>query len=259
MYAFWDRRTLKNRAKSVLRKKYWWTFLALLIVGILGSGNLSVASYNYSGSSNGYSNVYDYGYYPGYDAAMIWRIASIVLAVVGVFAVFAILYSIFVGNVIDVGGYRFMCANTVEANKPDLSNIFFGFKRGFNYLNIVRTIFLRNLFVFLWSLLLIIPGIIKGYAYFMVPYIMAENPNIPWQRAFEISKRTTQGEKWDIFVLGLSFLGWILLAALTLGLGFLFLNPYIQATHAELYGALRFKAAKCGYCTRDEIGAEHFG
>ncbi|NLC78376.1 MAG: DUF975 family protein, partial [Ruminococcaceae bacterium] len=72
----------------------------------------------------------------------------------------------------------------------------------------------------------------------------------------EISEKTTQGEKWDIFVLGLSFIGWYMLGILACGLGVLFVNPYSEATYAELYGALRLKAVQTGIATKDEIGAE---
>ena len=114
--------------------------------------------------------------------------------------------------------------------------------------------FLRDVYLFLWTLLLIIPGIIKGYAYRMVPYILADNPNIGAARAIELSDQMTKGEKLDIFVLDLSFLGWILLGSLACGIGVLFVNPYVEATNAELYAALKDKAYRNGLCTPAELG-----
>jgi uncharacterized membrane protein len=99
----------------------------------------------------------------------------------------------------------------------------------------------RTIFLILWSLLLIIPGIVKYYEYLMVPYLLAENPYLSREEAFAESKRMMDGEKWNAFVLDLSFLGWILLSELTAGLvGVFYVNPYVNGTHAALFEALRF-------------------
>lgn len=94
---------------------------------------------------------------------------------------------------------------------------------------------LQTLFVFLWSLLLIIPGIVKGYAYSMAPFIMAENPDMRPRDALDASEDLMEGHKAELFFLELSFIGWGLLSILTLGIGSLWLNPYIQAAHAAFY------------------------
>jgi len=110
-----------------------------------------------------------------------------------------------------------------------------------NYKEIVKTIFLRSLFVFLWSLLLIIPGIYKAYQYRMIPYLMSEYPGMTKDIAFAESKRMMDGQKWKAFVLDLSFLGWGILSALTLGiLGVFYVMPYQQQTNAALYEKLRY-------------------
>lgn len=95
--------------------------------------------------------------------------------------------------------------------------------------------FLRGLFVFLWSLLLIVPGIIKSLSYAMTPFIMADHPELTAREAMDQSQILMDGHKADLFVLELTFLGWGLLCALTLGIGFLWLNPYINATYAVFY------------------------
>ena len=107
-------------------------------------------------------------------------------------------------------------------------------------MNIVSGIFLQNLFIFLWSLLLIIPGIVKSYQYRMIPYLLAEDPNLSFSEATRLSTEMMSGEKRDAFVLDLSFLGWQLLSCITCGiLGVFYVNPYVQATNAELYVALK--------------------
>jgi uncharacterized membrane protein len=87
----------------------------------------------------------------------------------------------------------------------------------------------------------------------MVPYILADNPNIGSKRAIELSRNMTMGHKWDMFVLDLSFIGWYLLGLLALGVGILFVMPYENATNAELYLVLRNNATTSGYCSSGEL------
>ena len=129
----------------------------------------------------------------------------------------------------------FLNAYERPADLKDLGN---GFKN--QYIKNVGTLFLRDLFVFLWSLLFIIPGIIKLYEYRMMPYLIAENPNMTYKEAFAKSKQMMMGNKWDAFVLDLSFLGWFILNTLTCGiLGLFYVNPYYFATDANLYRAIK--------------------
>ena len=115
----------------------------------------------------------------------------------------------------------------------------FAFGKG-RYGNVVKTMFLKSLYQGLWSLLFIIPGIVKGYEYRMIPYILAENPEVEPSEAFELSKQMMSGEKWNAFVLDLSFLGWIILSIFTCGiLALFYVNPYIYMTDAELYETLK--------------------
>ena len=121
------------------------------------------------------------------------------------------------------------------------------------YRNVVKVMFMKNLFIFLWSLLFVIPGIYKAYQYRMVDYLMAENPYMTYQRALELSRQMTDGEKFNIFILELSFFGWLFLGALACGIGVFFVNPYIEATFAELYAALRAKAFATGMTDASEL------
>lgn len=101
-------------------------------------------------------------------------------------------------------------------------------------------IFLKQLFTFLWCLLLIVPGIVKAYEYMMVPYLLAENPDMSREEVFAMSKRMMYGNKWNAFVLDLSFVGWLILGALTLNIvNVLYTNPYRYLTSAELYHTLK--------------------
>ena len=116
-----------------------------------------------------------------------------------------------------------------------------------NYLHKVGTGALRWLFVFLWSLLLIIPGIIKSLAYAMVPYILEESPSLSAEQTIDLSSAMMKGHKWDLFVLYLSFIGWGILCLFTFGIGYLFLTPYVRATKAAFYKDLKEEYYSSGY------------
>ncbi len=97
---------------------------------------------------------------------------------------------------------------------------------------------LTNIFVALWTLLFIIPGFVASYRYAMAPYIQAEHPEYSAMDSIRASKELMQGNKWSLFCLDMSFFGWALLSVLTLGIGQLFLSPYINAAHAAFYRQL---------------------
>ena len=98
--------------------------------------------------------------------------------------------------------------------------------------------FLRTLFTVLWSLLFIIPGIVKGLSYAMTPFILEEHPDLTASQAIKASMQLMEGHKMDLFILGLTFIGWQILACLTMGIGFLFLNPYMNAAYAAFYRSI---------------------
>lgn len=159
-------------------------------------------------------------------------------AMVGVVLVVLLIGSLFrilVTNPIEVGCQNFFVRNS-EA-PAELGEI----KRGFHpYWRNVGAMLLRGLFLFLWSLLCIIPGIIKSYSYRMVPYILADDPTIGGRDAITLSRKMMDGQKWNAFLLDLSFIGWLLLSVVTLGIaGIFYTNPYMYATHAELYQTLK--------------------
>ncbi len=116
---------------------------------------------------------------------------------------------------------------------PDVEVLFDGYKESF--LSSILLSLLTGLLIFLWMLLFIIPGIIKAYAYAMAPYILAENPTISITEALDESQEMMKGHKMDLFILGLSFIGWVLLGLITFGIAFIWVIPYINAAQAEFY------------------------
>ncbi len=170
-------------------------------------------------------------------AAAIATVVVLIITIVFVVALIIVIpVSVFLINPLEVGTNRFFVQNLkLDAN---LREICFAFDH--NYLNCVKILFFRDLYVFLWSLLFIIPGIIKAYEYRMVPYILGDNPNIDREEAFALSNMLMQGNKGKAFVLDLSFLGWYILNGLTLGiLGIFYVNPYVKQTNAALYLKLK--------------------
>ena len=95
--------------------------------------------------------------------------------------------------------------------------------------------FLMNFFVSLWALLLIIPGFIKYYAYALTPYILIDNPELSANQAINLSQEMMKGHKFDMFILHLSFIGWIFLSIFTFGIGLLWLLPYMMTAQAAFY------------------------
>ncbi len=98
---------------------------------------------------------------------------------------------------------------------------------------------LVGIFTFLWSLLLWVPGIIKAISYSMSFFVMADDPELTAREALNISKEITKGHKMDIFVLGLSFIGWMLLSVFTFGIALIYVIPYMETTMANYYQTIK--------------------
>ena len=174
--------------------------------------------------------------------AVAFGVAMIFIFLIVFVVVLALAFALssFLLNPIEMGCDRFFYRNLNE-NEEVAKNVLFAFDH--NYINVVKTLFFRDLYICLWSLLFVIPGIVKAYEYRMIPYLLAENPGLTTKEAFAKSKAMMTGQKWRAFVLDLSFIGWELLSLLTCGiLSVFYVSPYEHATNAALYEALRDKA-----------------
>ena len=118
----------------------------------------------------------------------------------------------------------------------DVGEIFSGFTEQF--VDSLLLGFMTSLFTALWSLLFVIPGIVKAYSYSMAPYIMQDSHGKDWEECLTESKAIMDGHKWQAFCLDMSFLGWYLLGALAFGIGTFFVFPYHQTARANFYLAL---------------------
>lgn len=155
-------------------------------------------------------------------------------------AVLAFLFTILVADPLIVGGKRYFL-KAREGNNTKIGIIKEVFQKE-NWANVIIVMFFKYLYNTLWNLT-IIGGIIKAYEYRMIPYILAENPKIKRKEAFKLSKQMMKSNKFNTFILDISFLGWSFLSILTFGLlNILYVNPYKMATISELYSLLKNKA-----------------
>ena len=270
----WTRKDLKERAKSAFKLNYWRCVLVALVLtvfagGSSGGGSSGVSSLSnrltkknqsnsveYSDSTDATNNelyealqsdqgndeffhfnstLEDMG--PEEKAAMITSFIVIFTIVFLVIMAVVILLDVYIFNPLELGCDRFFLKNL--DGPGNVANVCFAFDNG--YKNIIRIMFFRDLYTVLWTLLFIIPGIIKSYEYKMIPYLLSENPNMTKEEAFAVSKQMMDGNKWKAFVLDLSFLGWYILSAFTCGiLSIFYVAPYVFSTYAALYQTLRY-------------------
>ena len=241
----WTRRELKERAKAAFKANYWRCVLVAFILALLIGGG--------AGSSVRKNETADLTTEQQKAMALLAEDDNLGRLVEGMEKLSALpsskikislgglglvgfLLSILVFNPLIVGCYRFFLQNS--RGPAELNELGAGFRGDWG--NVVLVMFLKNLFLALWTMLFIIPGIVKAYAYRMVPYILKEHPELSGTQAITLSRRMMKGHKGEAFVLDLSFIGWILLSALTFGILHLFyVGPYIQATDAELYKVVR--------------------
>ncbi|OMF23268.1 hypothetical protein BK133_24630 [Paenibacillus sp. FSL H8-0548] len=242
----WERKELKRKAKEVLRTSYWKAFLVSIILAFVSGGG-SPPSFNF-GSSGSSGNSGSSGMDVNWGALGPFLAIGIIIFLV-VFLL-ALAFRVLLCFPLEVGSMRYF--KQAAEQEVNLNHLGYAFNKH-RYLDIVKSMLWRAFLNFLWFLLLIIPGIVKSYAYSMVPFILADNPNIGYRRAVDLSKQMTRGHKARIFVLDLSFLGWILLGLLVFFVGVLFVMPYINATKAELYLTLRQLALKEGLTTEEEL------
>lgn len=133
-------------------------------------------------------------------------------------------------------GYSIVMLSVMRGGEMNIGGLFDGFN---DFGRIVGTKLLQAIYTFLWMLLLVIPGIIKSYSYAMTDFILKDEPLLANNAAIEKSMAMMDGNKMKLFLLDLSFIGWAILCLFTFGIGFLFLQPYVQSAHAAFYEDLK--------------------
>lgn len=147
-------------------------------------------------------------------------------------------FSILIVGAIEVS-LAFITVGVVRGGEIRFENLLFGFTDGRFVENLLLGL-LSSLFIMLWSLLFLIPGIVKSYAYSMAYYLRVDHPEYNWRKALDESQKLMNGKKMQLFLLDLSFIGWYILGALLCGIGTLFVVPYHQVARANFYESLTY-------------------
>ncbi len=242
----WDRVEIKRRGKAVFKANYWRSVLSAFLLSLLVGGSALSAGSNMddddvepvddmdtSGAEQTFNDAADaFNNLPEDQKSAVGMVIIGAILAGLVVACIAFVLRIFVFNPLQVGCYGFFRENA-RGLHPDLGVIKSGFGR---YGHTFITLLLRDLFLILWTLLFIIPGIVKTYSYRMVPFILRDNPELSATEVITASRHLMNGNKWKTFVFDLSYIGWFLLGCITFGLVNVFwTSPYRQNANAALY------------------------
>ena len=232
-----NRSAIKYEAKNFISTDTRWLkmFFAAIIIYILNNGisiyyNVSIIF------SDGFTYFDDY-YSQGSDSS------------IGIGSVNGVISIILLPFLVSLAGYYL---NHIRGFNPEWKSIYKeGFDRFGKYLS---TMLVTNIIIGLWSLLFVVPGVIKGYSYSQVKYIIHDNPNLNSRDARKMSEIMTKGYKSDLFVLDLSFIAWYLLVACTAGIAIIYVTPYVETTKAMYYENLKKHAIDSGLISPDSFG-----
>lgn len=224
----------RTKAREILKGKWGIAVIAGLIYSLLGGGSagpqvkVNIDSGHFSAGVEAF----------GQTIISTDGLGSELGALLAGGAIYAVLCAIVLGvvlfvlNSVVLLGYSSFNLKLYEGEEPGGGELFAYFR---HWKTAAIAKLLRSIYIFLWSLLFIIPGIVANLGYSMTGYILAENPELTASEALARSKEMMYGNRWRLFCLELSFIGWDILSALTLGIGNLWLQPYKQAAFAVFY------------------------
>lgn len=240
---------LRARARAALNNRWGVSLAVSLVAWLLGAGGSGPSlngNFSYRQGRLGFSSNFSNSFGLWQNHSVSGLLTPAVLAVIGVVVIIAVSVGIalfLIGSPLRLGR-RIYYTQLQRAQPAPFGTLL----SRFNIFG--RAVGLRlftAVFIWLWMLLLIVPGIVASFRYAMAPYLMAEHPEMGIREAVNISKRMMKGHKADLFVLYLTFIGWAILATLPCGLGWLWLNPYIQAAEAEFYLEVSYQRPQTGF------------
>ena len=258
----WSITAIKERARERKETNRWRMILAAfvltLVLGTNVSANFVLTWMTDTGAGDvppqeyAYDEELMYDQAPGYGEppsfmtpqdSLVMAGFVLIVFLVALPLILAVLLpvNIFLLNPFSVGGRRFFYQNIREdAQARELCYTF-----DYGYKNSVKTLFFRDLYLFLWTLLFVVPGIVKSYEYRMIPYLLGEYPQLSKEEAFSASKEMMTGNKWKAFLFDLSFIGWRILNIFTFGmLGIFYVDPYYHQADAMLYDAIKYESGR---------------
>lgn len=224
-----DRKSLKALSWSQISDKVWWILLITFIIGVIAGTAGSVISTVMTSPII----VLTFSAAVAESDPIVFEILSTLNGLLG--AVSAYL-AFFVTAPLSLSEIMIFLSIANGGGAPKVEDTFKGFKK---YWKSVGLYMLVSLFTTLWTFLFMIPGFIKAYAYSMAPYILAESPSVKPLEAITESRKMMNGHKWELFVLDLSFIGWMFLSLVTFGIAGIWYYPYYNATRANFYKKLK--------------------
>ncbi len=223
------RKDLKLKAKEHIHGNIWFLLLCAAIVGLLP---FVLDFISMLIETPDFSEVIDEILPQVTNMALLsddYVVTNSGIVIVSAISVLSALASIFISIPLEVGVYNVYMRLYKDKDDKKFSHLFFVFK-GENYWRILGLEFLRGIFTFLWSLLFIVPGIIKSISYSQAHYFLLDDPSLKANDAIKKSKEIMKGHKWEYFVLSLSFILWYLLCVVTFGIASIYVNPYVEMT-----------------------------
>ena len=236
----------RSIARNALKGKWGIAVVAGLIASLLGAIGSSGPELNVElndGNFNASLQIFGQDVVSSNAGFEFWPVIAGIATYVAIFAIVFGIALFILGSIVEVGYMKFNL-DLVDGEEAKAGTLF-------DYLPQWKTMvaagLLQTLYIFLWLLLFIIPGIVAAYRYAMTSFILAENPELTAGEAIDRSKELMNGNKWRLFCLHFSFIGWIILCGFTFGIGYLWLTPYEQAANAAFYRDI----------TRPLAGEEH--
>lgn len=254
----WEIGRAKQSARAALVNYYWYAVVISAVCLLIASfGDAFNAGFDPDGRR---ISILGQLFSQNYYGAIAWNGAWLHVGAT-ILAVVIALLQIFISNPLSVGLARYITKSQLLGGSAPFKEIWWGFRCG-SYGNVVKIMLLRDLYTFFWTLLFVIPGIVKSLEYTMIPYILAENPEVDTSDAFALTKDMMSGSRFQMFLLQLSFIGWFLLGGLGVGIiiymfkvtgplartvatslgGLLvsvFVIPYVEASVSEVYLTVR--------------------
>ena len=226
----------RSIARNALKGKWGIAVVAGLIASLLGAIGSNGPELNVElneGNFNASLQILGQDVVSTNGGVEFWPVFAGIATYIAIFAVITGIALFILGSIVEVGYMKFNL-DLVDRQKEAEISTMFGYFQYWKTTACARL--LQSVYVLLWSLLFIIPGIIAGYSYAMTSYILAENPELTASEAIERSKQMMSGNRWRLFCVQISFIGWdILSALLTFGIGGLWITPYKQAATAAFY------------------------
>lgn len=219
----------RARAREALRGNWVTAVLVSLIAGIIsGAGTSPSINFNFESDQPVQITVPE-------QMEQVLAVLGIALPVILIISMVMLVVSLILGGVMDLGTARYNL-NLIDRREAEFADLFSGFPQ---FAQALLMNVISGFLIFLGMLLFLVPGVILTYSFALAPYILSEDPNCTGWEALQRSRAMMKGHKLELFWLELTFIGWEILAAFTLGIGSLFLNPYKAAARASFFRDLQ--------------------